>query len=242
MYYLLMSLLLLFSSFQTYAATLFKEEKSSATSVFLEYQRAAKQGDAEAQYNLGVCYALCYFGDKVENNNLNKAAFWYTKSAEQGNVFAQYNLGICYFYGHGVEKDLNKAFEWYTKSAEQGYALAQNFLGLCYEYGKGVAEDPSKAFEWYTKAAAQGYLEAQWNLEIVKKSLKLISNGKQEDLSASLLKEDNKGQLENNAKPELPAPLKEYNPAAAEEELPEPLHYWKRIYHFHMKNCLHQLE
>ena len=49
------------------------------------YRKAAEQGDAKAQYNLGVCYAN---GDGVQKN-LKQAVFWYRKAAEQGNAFAQ---------------------------------------------------------------------------------------------------------------------------------------------------------
>ena len=51
----------------------------------------AEQGDATAQYNLGVCYAN---GKGVEKD-AEEAVKWYHKAAEQGNARAQYNLGVC---------------------------------------------------------------------------------------------------------------------------------------------------
>ena len=76
------------------------------------FEKAANQGHAKAQYNLGGCY---YDGQGVVQNYKN-AAFWYEKAANQGYADAQYNLGICYENGFGVKKDLQKAKFWKDKS------------------------------------------------------------------------------------------------------------------------------
>ena len=88
------------------------------------YTKAAEQGDAAAQFNLGICYD---FGEGVEQD-MQKAVEWYTKAAEQGNAKAQFNLGGCYKDGEGVEQDKQKAVEWYTKAAEQGYESAKDMV------------------------------------------------------------------------------------------------------------------
>ena len=59
---------------------------------FCWYQKAAEQGYAKAQYNLGVCYAN---GTGVEKN-IQKAVELYQRAVEQGNADAQNNLGHCY--------------------------------------------------------------------------------------------------------------------------------------------------
>ena len=56
------------------------------------YRKAAEQNDAEAQYNLGVCYAN---GQGVAKDEV-EAVKWYRKAAEQNYAAAQYNLGVCY--------------------------------------------------------------------------------------------------------------------------------------------------
>ena len=53
-----------------------------------EWKKSAEQGDAEAQYELGMAY---YFGQGVEQDD-KQAIEWYTKSAEQGNTSAQHEL------------------------------------------------------------------------------------------------------------------------------------------------------
>ena len=81
---------------------------------------AAEQGNAKAQYELGICYRQ---GEGVDTDE--KEGFkWLTKSAEQGNADAQFWLGNCYEYGSGVDKDEKEAVNWYTKAAEQRDAEA----------------------------------------------------------------------------------------------------------------------
>ena len=110
------------------------------------------QGDAVAQYNLGVRYED---GQGVPKD-LEKAAELYQKAANQGHAGAQFNLGLLYAHGQGVPKDFGKAAELFQKAANQGHAGAQNNLGLLYEHGEGVTKDLGKAVELYQKAADQG--------------------------------------------------------------------------------------
>ncbi len=88
------------------------------------YRRAAEQGNATAQCNLGYCYDN---GQGVEQN-LEEAVKWYRKAAEQGNATAQCNLGFCYENGDGIEQNLEEARMWFRKSAEQGNERAQKAL------------------------------------------------------------------------------------------------------------------
>ncbi|MCD7734232.1 MAG: hypothetical protein LUH48_03705, partial [Clostridiales bacterium] len=121
---------------------------------------AAEQGNAKAQFYLGVCYD---FGRGVKEDKA-KAAEWYEKAALQGHANAQFNLGICYKNGEGVTEDKAKAVQWFEKAARQGNAKAQCNLGNCYDFGKGVEKDKAKAVYWYEKAADQGYARAQYCL------------------------------------------------------------------------------
>ncbi len=54
------------------------------------YRKAAEQGFAQAQYNLGVMY---YFGEGVSVNSI-KAYMWWSLAMEQGNELATENLNI----------------------------------------------------------------------------------------------------------------------------------------------------
>ena len=52
------------------------------------YRKAAEQGDADAQYNLGISYDR---GEGVPQDYV-EAVKWYRKAAEQGDADAQNKL------------------------------------------------------------------------------------------------------------------------------------------------------
>ena len=122
----------------------------------------ANEGDACAQYNLGLMYE---YGRGVEfYEEAEEAVEWYQKAAEQGLADAQCDLGVMYQYGRGVEKSDEKAAEWVLKAAEQGLARAQYKLVSMYRDGTGVEQSDKKAAEWVLKAAEQGDARAQYDL------------------------------------------------------------------------------
>lgn len=116
------------------------------------FSKAAEQGNANAQFNLGYMYQM---GEGVPKN-ASLAAQWYRKAAEQGVANAQFNLGLMYANGEGVPKDASLAVQWFSKAAVQGNANAQNTLGVMYEKGEGVAKNYTLAYAWYNIAAANG--------------------------------------------------------------------------------------
>ena len=73
----------------------------------------AEQGDAQAQYNLGVLYAK---GRGVAQD-FKEAVKWYRKAAEQGDAFAQGKLGAMYHFGMGVPRDYIQAHKWFHLAA-----------------------------------------------------------------------------------------------------------------------------
>ncbi len=130
---------------------------------FSKFLKAAEQGVARAQANLGWMYVK----GKGVPKNYKQAAYWWTKAAEQGVAMAQYNLGQMYRRGKGVPRDYKQAVYWYTKAAEQGDALAQFNLGLMYYKGEGVAKDDVRAYVWWAFAASQGHDEGRNNRDIL---------------------------------------------------------------------------
>ena len=84
---------------------------------FAATQKAAEQGDADAQYRLAVMYKT---GRDVPQDH-HKSMKWFLKAAEQGNYSAQFNVGVGYLSGRGVPKDGHKAVEWFhTKLQSNG--------------------------------------------------------------------------------------------------------------------------
>jgi hypothetical protein len=79
-----------------------------------EWQKAAAQGDVQAQYGLGNLYTN---GQGVLKNDA-KAVEWYRKAANQGYDGAQFALGLHYMNGAGVKKDMAEAYFWLALSAD----------------------------------------------------------------------------------------------------------------------------
>ena len=93
------------------------------------WTKAAGQGNAMAQNNLGVMYAN---GTGVTKDD-KQAVYWYRKAADQEHSDAQFNLANMYAYGRGVDTSdedqlRSQAFYWIQKSAANGDAQAQQYV------------------------------------------------------------------------------------------------------------------
>ena len=82
----------------------------------------AEQGDADAQFNLGVMYAN---GRGVLKDEA-EAVRWYRLAAEQGDADAQFSLGVMYANGLlGVLKDSVLAHMWSNIAGVNGNEAAR---------------------------------------------------------------------------------------------------------------------
>ena len=78
----------------------------------------AEEGDALAQYNLGLMYGK---GEGVPQDDA-EAVKWYRLAAEQGLANAQNSLGVMYTNGEGVPQDYVQAYLWFDLAASQSSA------------------------------------------------------------------------------------------------------------------------
>ena len=171
-------------------------------------RKAAEQGDAKAQCELGWMYKN---GQGSIAQDEEQAVAWWRKAADQGYAEAQYALGAIYSssYNDKVAKDTKQAVAWLRKAAEQGHAgakaalkraeqeeqaegqaasvrkaaeqgdaKAQYELGLMY-YNTRKADDKAQAEAWFRKAADQGYAEAQYALGRIYAARKGAANKEQ---------------------------------------------------------------
>lgn len=120
---------------------------------FQELKPIAEQGNANAQFFLGVMYGM---GQGVPQD-YTQSLMWFRNAAEQDNPNAEACLGVMYSQGRGVKQDYAEAAKWYRKAAEQGNANAQNNLGSFYSEGLGVSKDLVQAHLWFNLAAAQQF-------------------------------------------------------------------------------------
>ena len=117
-----------------------------------EWQPLAEQGDALAQYQVGMLY---HKGRGVPQDD-RQARKWYAKAAAQGQPKAQFSLGTLYFNGEGGSKDYQQALRWIRLAANQGEALAQTKLAIMYDDGNGLPKDKVQAYKWLSLAATNG--------------------------------------------------------------------------------------
>ena len=124
---------------------------------FNGFKKKAETGDADAIYQLALCYAD---GTGVFRDD-HQAERLYRKAAELGHFLAPYCLGLRYDWHCGGERsDRAQALSWYRIGAERGDPRAQVRLAFCCETGSGCPQDLTRARMWYMKAAEQGDVSA----------------------------------------------------------------------------------
>ena len=113
-------------------------------------RQAAEQGDATAQFNLGVMYAK---GEGVLQDDA-AAVRWYRLAAEQGHAEAQGTLGAMYAIGRGVPQDDETAHVWLNVAASRStgeqrdeYVEARDAVAERMTRGQ-LAEAQRRAREW----------------------------------------------------------------------------------------------
>tara|TARA_E500000178_G_scaffold262672_1_gene259709 strand:- start:113 stop:814 length:702 start_codon:yes stop_codon:yes gene_type:complete len=120
------------------------------------YETLAAQGEAEAQFQLGLMYEQG-LGTDVDGQMAQR---YYEQAAEQQSPQALDALGTLHLKGEGVIQNFKESLRLFQRAAEQGYPRAQHNLGIAYADGKGTFRDPVKAHMWFNLAAANGYAEA----------------------------------------------------------------------------------
>jgi len=132
--------------------------------------KMARDGDASAQFKLGLMYAK---GIGVVQDYA-KAARWWKTAGEQDHVESLFNLGVMYIQGKGVRKSEAEAADWFRYAAELGHMDAQVKLGLMYRDGVGVPKDIAEAKKWINLAIKQGFVIKKAPKKPVKKRKKTV--------------------------------------------------------------------
>lgn len=86
------------------------------------FRRAAEQGDAEAQSELGTIYM---YGRPGVSRNETEAVDWLRKAADQGETSAQDELGLAYECGRGTQTSTIEAAKLYRLAADHGDTVAR---------------------------------------------------------------------------------------------------------------------
>ena len=135
-------------------ARLAYDREDYATAIAL-YRPRAENGDAEAQYRMGM---MARFGWGVDKD-AEVAARWLRKAAEKGHPQAQAELGTMYRLGRGVTADTQEAARWLRSAALAGVGIAQLSIGRMYRDGVGVQRDLVEAYAWFTAAGENSVMD-----------------------------------------------------------------------------------
>lgn len=127
-----------------YTGTGTKKEETKAVEF---WQRAARLGNANAQY------ALASHWLKTGTGDLQQALEWIQKAAEGENAAAMYSLGKLYLEGQVVPPDIKRSIELFEKAAMKGHDYAAYRLGRLYLSGEKIEKNVELAMEWLGQAA-----------------------------------------------------------------------------------------
>lgn len=120
------------------------------------FARAAKQGHANAQYEL----ASAYFNGVVLDQDFDAAHYWFAKASEKGVTEATFALGVMHQLGKGVPMSADVAMNYFKAASEDNHAMSQYLLGMGYYTGVGVDRNFSAAKSLFHRSMMGGNPEA----------------------------------------------------------------------------------
>ena len=126
-----------------------------------QLKQQAKQGDADAQTELGNHAEL--------RGDYKQAFHWFKQLTKQDKVDDKggglTNLGLMYMNGKGVTKNYKQAKCYFQKAINLGYKHTYGNMGLLYyNGGHGVKKDIKKAKHYYRLGIKYKSNEAMFNL------------------------------------------------------------------------------
>jgi TPR repeat protein len=109
-------------------------------------KRAAKRGEADAQYLLGLYHVD---GSNGMKKDIKEAKKWLSLAADSGKKEAEFLLGRLFY----EEKKYIEAMPWLERAAKQNFLRANTYIGVMHLRGWGVTKNEAKGIEWIRQAA-----------------------------------------------------------------------------------------
>jgi hypothetical protein len=108
--------------------------------------KRANQGDARAEYALGMRYAN---GTEVKQD-YRQAKQWFVRAAEQGHVRAQEKVAASFFQGRGGPQDYAKAYYWGLLAQAGGDETSRQIVMSCADHlsPSQIAAEHKQADQW----------------------------------------------------------------------------------------------
>ena len=120
------------------------------------FEDKAREGDADAEFNLALCHMHGWGVPKDEA----QAARLFINAAQQNHGLSMFYTGYCYLHGLGVPQSDTLAHEWITRAAENEVMQAFFYLALIYFCGWGVPARSAKALYYLLRATDSNYTPA----------------------------------------------------------------------------------
>ena len=108
----------------------------------------AANGDAAAQYNLGIMYRD---GLGVKKDDVQSLAH-FVEAAENGHMLGNYSVGLAFLAGKGSDVNADAAIHYLKEAALLGHAISPIEIGNLYFQGDLMEKDYVSAHFWWLLA------------------------------------------------------------------------------------------
>lgn len=135
-------------------------ERAATIDKIGKFWNLAHKGDADAQYQLGICYRD---GIQIASDAL-KAKQWFEKAVAQGEHNAEYALAEIKASEDDNEAKNKEVVALLEKAVAGGNVKAKVMLGKFLYTGKGVDEDYDRSVKLWEAAMSAGNLDAKYCL------------------------------------------------------------------------------
>lgn len=147
---LLVAVLATQASAQDFRAGLDAYDRGDFAAALREWRPLAEQGDARAQFNLGV---ILFNGQGIPHDPV-EAVEWYRAAADQGYGPAQDKLAFMYETGQGLLQNYVEAYKWSTLAIRHGVEMRKTRDALAAKMtAEQIAEADRAAAAWRPRLA-----------------------------------------------------------------------------------------
>ena len=123
----------------------------------------AANGDAKANYNLGIMYRE---GLGVEKDDVQSLTHLIA-AAENGHMLGNYAVGLAFLTGKGSDIDAEAAIHYLSEAALLGHAISPVEIGDLYFRGRLVEKNFVSAHFWWSLARDRNAPGASKNLGVL---------------------------------------------------------------------------
>ena len=152
---------------ETYSRAYQALEKQDYKTALYYLSFLAANGDARAQYNLGIMYRD---GLGVEKDDIQSLTH-FLEAAENGHMLGNYSVGLAFLIRKGSDIDAKAAIHYFKESSLLGHAISPVKIGDLYFQGKLIEKDYVNAHFWLSLANDRNAPGAMRRLNMLKSKM-----------------------------------------------------------------------